>query len=174
MPTRSRAFNGWLPGKKSPARNGGSGGRACAGHSKTWRRFCGGPGRGVPAARHAVTEYPRAGRDAAGALRKWQFRSVNVVRRRRSGDVTVDGPYRVLFGTPDRLVGHHARPLPQAWGAGAVTRPVCPIPCAEMISSRRAGILGSAALQPAGTAAAHAPWSPHRVATGHESCGLAP
>ena len=45
----------------------------------------GDPGRGVPTARHAAKGYPRAGRDAASALRRWQLRAVDVVRRRRSG-----------------------------------------------------------------------------------------
>ena len=83
------SFNGRLSGKKSPARNGGSGEQARGGHSRTRMRFCGGPGHGVPAARHAVKGCPRAGRDAAGALRKWQLRAVDVVHRRRSGDATV-------------------------------------------------------------------------------------
>ena len=46
-------------------------------------------GHGVPMAGHAVKGYPRASRDAASALRKWQLRAVNVVHRRCSGDVTV-------------------------------------------------------------------------------------
>ena len=45
---------------------------------------------------------------------------------------SAEGLYRVLSGTPDGLMGCHARPLPQAWSARVVTRPVS---CAEMISS---------------------------------------
>ena len=47
-------------------------------------------------------------------------------------------------------------------------------PARRWYHPRRAGILDLAALQSAGTAAAHSPWSSHLVATGHESCGLAP
>ena len=169
------AFNGRLPGRKFPARNGGSGGQARAGRSRTRGRFCGGPGRGVPAARHAVTGYPRAGRDAAGALRKWQLRSVNVVRRRRSGDVTADGPYRAPSGTPDGLMGHrHARPLPQAWSAGAVTRPVCPVPCAEMTSSATGGDFGLGGTAVCGDGGGACALVAALVVTVHKSCRLVP
>ena len=129
--------------------------------SRTWRPGCKARRQGMPACRQGrgrrIKEMAVAcsGRGAPAA--QW-------------GCHGADGPYRAPSGTPDRLMGRHARPLPQAWSAGEVTRPV---PCAEMISSRRAGILDSAALQPAGTAA-HSPWPSHLVSTGHESCGLAP
>ena len=57
-------------------------------------------------------------------------------------DVTADGPYRVLSGTPDRRMESMPCHLPQAWSAGAVTRPVRLIPCAEMISSATGGDFG--------------------------------
>ena len=81
------AFNGRLPGRKFPARNGGSGGER-----RTFQdveEVPRGIRHGVPTARHAVTEYLRAGRDAASALRKWQLRAVDVVRWRCGADVTV-------------------------------------------------------------------------------------
>ena len=102
--------------------------------SRTWRPGCKARRHGVPACRQGhgrrIKEVAVAFSERGAPAAQW-------------GCHGVDGPYRVLFGTPDRLVGHrHARPLPQAWGAGAVTRPVCPIPCAEMISSATGGDFG--------------------------------
>ena len=54
-------------------------------------------------------------------------------------DVTADGPYRALSGTPDRRMESMPCHLPQAWSTGAVTRPVS---CAEMISSATGGDFG--------------------------------
>ena len=142
------AFNGRLPGRKFPARNGGSGGerrtfqdveevlrwsrmrRMFCGGSRTWRPDCKARRHGVPACRQG------RGKRIKEMAVACSGRGALAVRCGRHG---ADGPYRMISGTLDRLTECHARPLPQAWSAGAVTRPV---PCAEMTSSATGGDFG--------------------------------
>ena len=103
--------------------------RMFCGGSRTWRPDCKAR-RQVPACRQGrgkrIKEMTVAcsGRGAPAA--QW-------------GCHSAEGLHRVLSGTPDGLMGCHARPLPQAWSAGVVTRPVS---CAEMISSATSGDFG--------------------------------
>ena len=96
----------------------------------------------------------------------------------RHGCHDAEGLRRVLSGGLDRQTGGIdtciCRNRMEYWSSHASGLPDSPRGAGYVSDGDSFELDCQAALQPAGTAAARSPWSSHLVATGHESCGLAP